>query len=260
MLRNRSRVVTKQTTPIMQDHQTSSNTSSISPKTTQSPTRSILQRIISPSSLLDTHKHLTTFGGNPFRFMQNPEKPINSFDQNKQKIKNLDYEGIAIILVQENINSNIFNKPNAKKLRVQIPSDPFDQNGSPRSPGDFGIRTRNFYNTGDLTPAEVRSPGYVTGPLSIKEMELSEEYTRVICHGPNPKTTHIYDNCVVDSCCGIRVGSPPPLALESGLSFCQTCKKKIGDGCDIFMYRGEKAFCSEECRCQEMILDGLMST
>ncbi|GJV61235.1 MARD1-like protein [Tanacetum coccineum] len=104
------------------------------------------------------------------------------------------------------------------------------------------------------------SPGYVTGPLSIKEMELSEDYTRVICHGPNPKTTHIYDNCVVDSCCGIRVGSPPPLALESGLSFCQTCKKKIGDGCDIFMYRGEKAFCSEECRCQEMILDGLMST
>nr|GEY35592.1 hypothetical protein [Tanacetum cinerariifolium] len=166
--------------------------------------------------------------------------------------------GIAIILVQEDKNSNVFNKPNAKNLKVQIPSDPFSLNGSPK--GDFGIRTRNLFNPDDMTPVGVRSPGYVTGPLSIKEMELSEEYTRVICHGPNPKTTHIYDNCVVDSCCGILVGSPPPLALESGLSFCQTCKKKIGDGCDIFMYRGEKAFCSEECRCQEMILDGLMST
>lgn len=258
MLRNRSRVVTKQssTPPIMQDHQPASN--SVSPKPTHSPTRSILQRLISPTSILDTHKHLTSFGGNPFRFTKNPEK----LDQNKQKIKNLDLEGIAIILVQENENSNVFNKPNnAKKLKVQIPSDPFSLNGSPK--GDFGIRTRNLFNNpDDLTPVGVRSPGYTTGPLSIKEMELSEEYTRVICHGPNPKTTHIYDNCVVDSCCGIKVGSPPPpppFALESGLNFCQTCKKKIGDGCDIFMYRGEKAFCSEECRCQEMILDGLMS-
>ncbi|TQD89102.1 hypothetical protein C1H46_025329 [Malus baccata] len=42
---------------------------------------------------------------------------------------------------------------------------------------------------------------------------------------------------------------------ESFLSFCDNCKKNLGQGKDIFMYRGEKAFCSRECRYQEMLLE-----
>ncbi|GMI73812.1 hypothetical protein like AT3G22550 [Hibiscus trionum] len=75
------------------------------------------------------------------------------------------------------------------------------------------------------------------GCTPIAEMELSEDYTCVKSHGANPKTTHIYDNCVVRS--------------SYFLSFCHTCKKDLEQKIDIYIYRGEKAFCS-----QEMILHG----
>ncbi|XP_076931287.1 FCS-Like Zinc finger 8-like [Bidens hawaiensis] len=258
MLRNRSRAVTKQS-PIMSDHQHPSST-----RTTPDSTRSISSFLgsprffnlnLSPTSILDTHKQITIFGANPFRFNPNLEKPMKAVDQSQRNPD--DSSGIALILVQENPNGFICNKPNTptrkilfgSELKIQIPTDPFE-NGS-----DFGIKTRNSYS-GHPTPTGFGSPGLFSGPLSLKEMESSEEYTRVISHGPNPKTTHIYDNCVVNSCCGIRVGSP---GLDSFVRFCQTCKKSLGDGDDIFMYRGEKAFCSEECRCQEMFLDGLMN-
>jgi hypothetical protein len=44
------------------------------------------------------------------------------------------------------------------------------------------------------------------GCLSAIEMELSEDYTCVISHGPNHKTTDIFEDYIVESCCG-RVGS-----------------------------------------------------
>ncbi|XP_071716208.1 FCS-Like Zinc finger 8-like [Rutidosis leptorrhynchoides] len=268
MLRNRSRAVTKQS-PIMTDHQPSS----LSPGNTQNPTRSISSflgsprffngffspKTISPTTILNTNNQIFNFGANPFRFSKTPEKPTKIFSKFKHKSEKADSEGIALALdlLQDNHNDNIiYNKPKSN-LKIQVPLlDPYP-NGSPDSHGDFGIKTKNPHLSDDPTPTGFGSPKFCTGPLSLKEMELSEEYTRVICHGPNPKTTHIYDNCVVNSCCDNWVGSEPP--LQSILSFCQTCKKNIGDGSDIFMYRGEKAFCSEECRCQEMVLDGLMN-
>ncbi|KAE8715172.1 RNA-directed DNA polymerase (Reverse transcriptase), Ribonuclease H [Hibiscus syriacus] len=84
-------------------------------------------------------------------------------------------------------------EPNKRKVlfgtepRVQIP---------PLAPTDFGIKTRNSY----LSPT-FGSPGsgIQTKDLPVTEMELSEDYTCVISHGPNPRTTHIFDNCVVES-------------------------------------------------------------
>ncbi|CAI0459696.1 unnamed protein product [Linum tenue] len=40
------------------------------------------------------------------------------------------------------------------------------------------------------------------------EMELSEDYTCVISHGPIPKTTHIFDDCIVDAYCGVFTLDP----------------------------------------------------
>ncbi|CAA0343673.1 hypothetical protein AtNW77_Chr1g0082341 [Arabidopsis thaliana] len=34
--------------------------------------------------------------------------------------------------------------------------------------------------------------------LSGREMALSEDYTCIISHGPNPKTTHIFGDCILD--------------------------------------------------------------
>ncbi|XP_066387104.1 FCS-Like Zinc finger 8-like [Miscanthus floridulus] len=78
--------------------------------------------------------------------------------------------------------------------------------------------------------------------LSPREtMEASEDYTRVIARGPNPRTTHIFDERVV-------------VVEDEFLRWCHGCSKDLGQGNDIFMYRGEMAFCSHECRYREMLL------
>ncbi|CAM8883297.1 unnamed protein product [Rhodiola kirilowii] len=39
------------------------------------------------------------------------------------------------------------------------------------------------------------------------------------------------------------------------LQTCAFCKKSIGDHMDIFMYRGDTPFCSEECRQEQIDID-----
>ncbi|XP_059275810.1 FCS-Like Zinc finger 1 [Lycium ferocissimum] len=48
-----------------------------------------------------------------------------------------------------------------------------------------------------------------------------------------------------------RVEEPQQHFLDA----CYLCKKRIGDNCDIFMYRGDTPFCSEECRQQQIEKD-----
>ncbi|KAK3193754.1 hypothetical protein Dsin_025064 [Dipteronia sinensis] len=143
-------------------------------------------------------------------------------------------------------------------LRVQIPPLP----PSNISPADFGIKTKNnsqLSPTGSANSSTHTkdSSRVVTACLSATEMELSEDYTCVISHGPKPKTTHIFDNCIIESYYSLSdklmINSPP----ENFLSFCYTCKKNLEQKNDIYIYRGEKAFCSQECRYQEMLVDGL---
>ncbi|KAB2614473.1 hypothetical protein D8674_037527 [Pyrus ussuriensis x Pyrus communis] len=96
--------------------------------------------------------------------------------------------------------------------------------------------------------------------------ELSESYTCVISHfGNNLTSKKVYfddelSGVVDDPNAGVVVASGvfyvSPLSVgEVGrefwasdfLSSCYLCKKQL-HGLDIFMYRGEKAFCSAECR------------
>ncbi|XP_059454788.1 FCS-Like Zinc finger 14-like [Corylus avellana] len=113
------------------------------------------------------------------------------------------------------------------------------------------------------------------GPVNDKERdeevdELSESYTCVISHlGSNVVEKRVYFddklNGVVGDCCGaacvvndsgVIVFSASPVNIGEArmefwtadfLSSCYLCKKQLL-GLDIFMYRGEKAFCSGECR------------
>ncbi|KAJ7523012.1 hypothetical protein O6H91_18G034500 [Diphasiastrum complanatum] len=39
------------------------------------------------------------------------------------------------------------------------------------------------------------------------------------------------------------------------LEVCCFCRRKLSHGRDIYMYRGDKAFCSEECRHQQILID-----
>ncbi|XP_010259075.1 PREDICTED: protein MARD1 [Nelumbo nucifera] len=251
------------------------------------------EAVMSPTSILDT-KPFSGFG-NPIWSDRLTAKSPEPCPENRHPWEKLDSRGIGLGIVDalsDERSTNSFSKPESRmvlfgsQLKIQIPPLPpsvLSPTESPKSPADFGIKTRSSQlgpfspgvspsakksafgsaNSGLDAPA---SPKIFTGCLSASEMELSEDYTCVITHGPNPRTTHIFDNCIVESCCGV-VGlsaSRKENCFSSDrsnypsvnfLSFCYTCKKDLGQGKDIYIYRGEKAFCSRECRYQEMLFD-----
>ncbi|KAJ0034953.1 hypothetical protein Pint_24792 [Pistacia integerrima] len=245
--------------------------------------------VMSPTSILDISKPFSVLK-NPFWSEPNPHTPRTPEPEARHKLDSKGI-GLGIVDVLEDVKSDSKeSKPESRmvlfgsQLKIQIPPLVPSPQDSPMSPAEFGIKTRNSQlssissvlsptpakkstfgsvNSGLETP---NSPQVFTGCLSATEMELSEDYTCVISHGPNPRTTHIFDNCIVESCCGV-VGLSPlrkenngitafdqiSYPSESFLSFCYTCKKNLGQGKDIYMYRGEKAFCSSECRFQEIM-------
>ncbi|XP_022724433.1 uncharacterized protein LOC111281093 [Durio zibethinus] len=112
------------------------------------------------------------------------------------------------------------------------------------------------------------------GSLSTDKIELSEDYTCIISHGPNPKTTHILGDCILEChnneltdfdkkaepgtkvpklCKSTETSTPYP--FDEFLSFCYSCKKKLEKNEDIYMNRGEKAFCSFDCRSEEIFTE-----
>ncbi|KAJ4837971.1 hypothetical protein Tsubulata_031784 [Turnera subulata] len=133
----------------------------------------------------------------------------------------------------------------------------------------------NYLHTNlTLTSISNGSGTCVIGSLSASEIELSEDYTCVITHGPNPKKTHIYGDMILecpanDSTNFVKdegkefvlpqaastPAIPNPFPSNDFLSFCCYCNKKLDEGKDIYIYRGEKAFCSLACRAQEIMID-----
>lgn len=229
------------------------------------------EAVMSPTSILDS-KSFSAFK-NPFWSESSTPRTPEPETRHKFHSKGIGL-GIVDALKEDDVSdSNICSKPVlfGSQLRIQIPlslQQPpvlFSPVESPKTPPEFGIKTRNSqlssFSSG-LSPSPVRksiefetsnsssSPRLFTGNLSATEMELSEDYTCVISHGPNPRTTHIFDNCIVESCCGV-VGFPNSSKREYGfwgdrsssyqsesfLSFCYSCKKNLGQGKDIYMYR-----------------------
>lgn len=223
------------------------------------------ETMMSPTSILDTKKVSNLIS--PFGYDHNMSKSENT---SSQENKPLHEKGLGLALVdsldnEKNLENFNFIKP---KLKIQIPTLPLSfcsPNLSPKSPADFGIKTpnRNSQFLGAKSPFGLKSSVVANGSLNsptaaltLSEMELSEDYTCVISHGPNPRTVRIYDNCVVESCNGVvgmtdfkkeyNLNSPS----QSLPYLCPKCKKNLGDGKD----RGGKDFCSNECSCHEMVL------
>lgn len=196
---------------------------------------------ISPKSILDTKNSSTSV--NPFgyeRNLSNPQSPqiINSCN----KAAEPEAIGLALIdsLNQENTNANSPKPVNrmalfGSSLKVQIPAVATATAAveTPKSPADFGIKTRNSHPLGLSPDTPARE---FSRQLSLKEMELSEDYTCVITHGPNPKTTHIFDDCVVGSCIGgeddvvsdvFQSLNGSTSSSDSFLRFCHSCKDRL---------------------------------
>ncbi|KAJ0030858.1 hypothetical protein Pint_13539 [Pistacia integerrima] len=98
------------------------------------------------------------------------------------------------------------------------------------------------------------------------EMESLEDYTYVTCHGPNKSFTKVYydgderkissgdDRIIKESPARVVAEETSVYPTSEFMSSCNLCRKKL-HGKDIYMYRGEKAFCSTECRSRQIMMD-----
>lgn len=250
MLRNKSKqaLMADQIPLLSPSKNTSTNTISslISPRFFNGILTKSLQdsetALISPKSILDTKN--SSPSANPFNYVKTPSKHqtiISSCNSNKIETEAI---GLALIdsLNQEKNTQNSSKPINrmalfGSNLKVQIPpaattSPPVEVT---KSPLDFGIKTRNLLGVSPETPTRVFSR-----QLSLKEMELSEDYTCVITHGPNPKTIHIFDDCIVENCicedvkisddkkseCGFESIDVSRSSSDSFESFCNSCKDR----------------------------------
>ena len=223
------------------------------------------EAVMSPTSTLDSK---------PFSGFRNPftatVKPPES--DSRRHWEKLDSRSIGLGIVDalsHDESDPKLSKPESRKvlfgsqLKIQIPPllpSVHSPAESPKSPADFGIKTRNS-QLGPFSPCLSQSPAkksgfgsansglleapnsprIFTGSLSATEMELSEDYTCVISYGPNPRTIHIFDNCIVGFSASRKGNGILPerssYPSESFLSFCHSCKKNIGPGKDIYIYR-----------------------
>ncbi|PSS28928.1 hypothetical protein CEY00_Acc06439 [Actinidia chinensis var. chinensis] len=108
----------------------------------------------------------------------------------------------------------------------------------------LGNSSATYLNT---VSAYVGSAHGFIGSLSASEIELSEDYT---C---NEEQTIQFPPAVAVE----RSEIPTPYPSSDFLSFCYSCQKKL-EGEDIYMYRGEKAFCSWGCQSQEILIEEAM--
>jgi len=244
LLRNRSRAVSKP--GLMADHSSQQSPSQNYAKTipslfgspkfrdfTNKCLSSGTEALRSPTSILDA-RALSPFAfGNPFLYKISPPSRT-SWD--KPHSKGL---GLALVgaLKDDDDNPVHDNSETGKGnvlLRVKIPFE------SQTCGDDFGTKTKDSKNSsgsGICAKDDCASPS--ARALSWSEMELSEEYTCVISHGPYPKATHIFNNCiVVETYYSLPQNQNSHSATSANfLSFCHTCKKHLDQTKDIFIYR-----------------------
>ncbi|KAL3625282.1 hypothetical protein CASFOL_030736 [Castilleja foliolosa] len=110
----------------------------------------------------------------------------------------------------------------------------------------------------------------ITSPKKRSEEKMEsesfeEEYTIVTRHLPNKPYTKVYGHGggVMSNRASVFHISPVKFGdadagdgapADDFLSSCHLCHKRL-QGQDIYMYRGEKAFCSTECRYREIVMD-----
>ncbi|KAL1552443.1 FCS-Like Zinc finger 10-like isoform X1 [Salvia divinorum] len=145
-----------------------------------------------------------------------------------------------------------------RNLKSKLESGSFGVENPVRSePGGVGMSPKLGNSSGEkLNWASPPGTSFISS-IPASEIELSEDYTCVRTHGSNPKVTHIFGDCILECHNDFLKNNEdvlPPYPSEDFLKFCFSCKKRL-DGEDIFMYRGEKAFCSSTCRSQEMEID-----
>ncbi|XP_072975222.1 protein MARD1-like [Typha angustifolia] len=83
-------------------------------------------------------------------------------------------------------------------------------------------------------------------------------------HKVFPKNPQILSKTTIIKSSSLSCPSPPPPSpnrpshstpTSPFLERCYLCRKRLAEGKDIYMYRGDRAFCSVECRCRQIYMD-----
>jgi len=153
-----------------------------------------------------------------------------------------------------------------------------DSRSDTRASNSKPVFVRNLSRNSD--PIPVRPPpnksdrGGCRGV--VEEMDLDDDSTlhgpnkgcktRAYCDGGDEVGRTVHDTVVIDrrgkDWAAFDVSSPARFIGEGArgcpgsdfLSSCHLCQKEL-HGRDIYMYRGEKAFCSTECRYRQIVTD-----
>ncbi|KAJ0487885.1 putative Zf-FLZ domain, FCS-Like Zinc finger/14 [Helianthus annuus] len=125
---------------------------------------------------------------------------------------------------------------------------------SPRSPLDLKILVspkRGVLNVGGGVGLGIVAA--LGDEPEEEEEEDDEEYTIVTRHMPNNNSYRkVYDGKGNSTRCVLDIS---PVDVKGDfLSCCHECNKRL-DGRDVYMYRGERPFCSIECRARAIWME-----
>ncbi|XP_031500640.1 FCS-Like Zinc finger 17-like isoform X2 [Nymphaea colorata] len=119
---------------------------------------------------------------------------------------------------------------------------------------------RRSRSTMRLDSAEPMSPipARINHPRARRSGEGNPVGLKIVIDGSSLDT-----NVVIKS--SLRSPPPKPVGVEgflpcslpelSFLKACFLCKKQLSPEKDVYIYRGDRGFCSMECRCRQIFLD-----
>ncbi|OIT28081.1 PREDICTED: protein MARD1-like [Nicotiana attenuata] len=175
-----------------------------------------------------------------------PRSPLDFKIQSPRGLKSFDFGGVglAIVAALEKSGGKYGETPANKAV----------------------VYNRNSNRTLPIPVNSTKNSALYKPEFDETEMDSFEEYTIVTCRAPGNKSyTKVYGGgtavqarkCNRPSVFDIspaRLGDFPACPDSDFLSSCHLCQKKL-HGKDIYMYRGEKAFCSTECRYRQIAID-----
>lgn len=161
-------------------------------------------------------------------------------------------------------NPKFFQEPKSMKIEKERSGVIFEIGENLSETEPIGLRNRSFSANDCLRKTRVLSRSKLgveedflgigsdialSCCLSEDDMEMSEDYTCIIAHGPNPKTTHIYGDRVLDCHKNelkgdddnkekhIETQLDSTFPSDNFLSICNFCNKKLEVDEDTYMYR-----------------------
>lgn len=139
-----------------------------------------------------------------------------------------------------------------------------DQQEEPKSVG-LSIVIENSWSyscckdkSKSVTGCTKGSPAKITPACKSKPQIVNKSMVAAQCKDRSPNGSSRHRSTVLLSPPSVvysNVVASTPLPRIDFLDACYLCKKSLGPGRDIYMYRGDKAFCSVECRLKQMDMD-----